>query len=362
MRKIICLAVLLLLLPSIVLGTKANEETNPHIEKMLNYILHYRQEAQPQIDALLEAIGSVDAGEKQTWEKILRYWEYCYDELPVTNGVLPDGLPEDDSLCIVVMGYCLNRDGSMKRELLGRLRVALESAKKYPNAYILCTGGPTAANRKTTEADQMRQWLAAQGIEWERIIVEKRSLSTTENAMYSLPVLQKLYPSIQKLAVVTSDYHVRRSCLMFGVTAEYNAGYHNYRPLEVVGNAAYVMGYGPEESFFTQTWGIAIVAGVQLNRDNPPPLEWMPEKVETAPMETESEEVPPTETVPMETEPMEAEPMETVPAVMEEVTAAEEQKTGDLDCIIAVLAIIAGFAGFVAAQAIWERRKKVSFP
>jgi hypothetical protein len=347
---------------SLPLAASAQEDVTPYIQRMIQYYLHYGQSADSEIEALLDYIESVDPGQGTLWRGIMEDWRWNNEEMTVNRDLLPDGLPQDDSLCIVVMGYCLNRDGSMKRELLGRLRVALESAKKYPNAYILCTGGPTAANRKTTEADQMRQWLAEQGIEWERIIVEKRSLSTTENAMYSLPVLQKLYPSIQKLAVVTSDYHVRRSCLMFGVTAEYNAGYHNYRPLEVVGNAAYVMGYGPEESFFTQTWGIAIVAGVQLNRDNPPPLEWMPEKVETAPMETEFEEVPPTETVPMETMsletmPMETEPMETVPAVMEEVPAAEEQKTGDLDCIIAVLAIIAGFAGFVAAQAIWERRK-----
>ena len=93
MRKIICLAALLLVLPMLSLGAKATEQTKPYIEKMLNYILHYRQEAQPQIEALLEEIGGVDAGEKQTWENILRYWEYCYEELPVTNEVLPDGLP-----------------------------------------------------------------------------------------------------------------------------------------------------------------------------------------------------------------------------------------------------------------------------
>lgn len=354
MRKIICMAVLLLLLPSIVLGTKANEQTKPYIEKMLNYCLYHQKEAQPQIDALLEAIGSVDAEEQQTWENILRYWEYCYEELPVTNEVLPDGLPEDDSLCIVVMGYCLNRDGSMKGELLGRLRVALESAKKYPNAYILCTGGPTAANRKTTEADQMRQWLAEQGIEWERIIVEKQSLSTTENAMYSLPVLQKLYPSIQKLAVVTSDYHVRRSCLMFGVTAEYNAGYHNYRPLEVVGNAAYVMGYGPEESFFTQTWGIAIVAGVELDRNNPPSLEWMPEIIETLPEETEATKLSSAETLPKETEPVRLPTEERKPAEANALPVSSESKKDDF---AAVLGIIACFAAMVLVQEIWERRR-----
>ena len=347
MRKLICLAAVLLMLPVLVLGTRAAEQTNPYIEQMLNYILHYRQEARPQVEALLENIGAVDAGEKEAWERILHFWEYCYEDLPVSEGVLPDGLPQDDSLCIVVMGYCLNRDGSMTWELQGRLRVALESAKKYPNAYVLCVGGPTAADGKTTEAAQMRQWLLWQGIEADRIIVEEKSLSTTENAMYSLPVLQKLYPSVEKLAIVTSGYHVRRSCLMFGVTAEYNACYNGYRPLEVVGNAAYVMGYGPEETFYTQVWGIAIVAGVEVDEENPPPPDWMPEPIETVPPETEPAALPPVETV----------PVETVPAATEDAPVAAEPEQGTLDYGSAVLAIAIGFGVLVRAQTLWERRK-----
>jgi len=343
----LCLA-LLLVLPLLALGAEAEDQTKPYIEKLLNYCLHYRHEAKPQVDALLEAIGTVDAGEKQTWENILQYWEYCYEDLPVAEGVLPDGLPEDDSLCIVVMGYCLNRDGSMKWELLSRLRVALESAKKYPNAYILCAGGPTAGNGRTTEASQMRQWLLWQGIEQERIIVEEQSLSTTENAMYSLPILQKMYPSIDKLAIVTSDYDVRRSCLMFGVTAEYNAFYHHYRPMEVVGNAAYVMGYGPEETFYTQVWGIAIVAGVEVDKENPPPPDWMPEIPVTAPAETAPAELPPAQTLPMETVP---------PDTEDAPDSAEPEQGGHIDYFTAVLAIAAGFAVLVTVQALWERRK-----
>lgn len=345
MRKLICLAAVLLVLPVLALGAGAKEQTKPYIEKMLNYILHYQHDARPQVEALLDTIGSVNAGEKEAWEEVLRFWEYCYEEMPVSDGVLPDGLPEDDSMCIVVMGYCLNRDGSMTWELQSRLRVALESAKKYPNAYVLCVGGPTAADGKTTEAAQMRQWLLRQGVADDRIILEQRSLSTTENAMYSLPVLQKLYPSVEKLAIVTSDYHVRRSCLMFGMTAIYNACYDNYRPLEVVGNAACSLGYRPEESFYTQTWGIAIVAGVEVDKENPPPPDWMPEPVETIPPETETEESLPAETV----------PEETVPAVTEEAPVAVEPES--VDYFAAVLSIALGFAVLVTVQAVLERRK-----
>lgn len=53
------------------------------------------------------------------------------------NDVLPDGLPDTDELCIVVLGFQLNPDGSMRDELINRLNVALRSAEKYPNAYIV---------------------------------------------------------------------------------------------------------------------------------------------------------------------------------------------------------------------------------
>lgn len=72
------------------------------------------------------------------------------------NDVLPDGLPDTDELCIVVLGFQLNPDGSMRDELINRLNVALRSAEKYPNAYIVCTGGGTASgNASATEAGEM---------------------------------------------------------------------------------------------------------------------------------------------------------------------------------------------------------------
>ena len=74
------------------------------------------------------------------------------------------------------------------QELADRLNVALASAEKYPNAYILCTGGGTASkNAKVTEAGQMAQWLTDRGISQERIITEtvKAYGCTTEKPVRS---------------------------------------------------------------------------------------------------------------------------------------------------------------------------------
>ena len=43
----------------------------------------------------------------------MRKWAYVSEELVVDSAVLPDGLPQDNSLCIAVMGYQLLPDGSM---------------------------------------------------------------------------------------------------------------------------------------------------------------------------------------------------------------------------------------------------------
>ena len=82
-------------------------------------------------------------------------WSWINSDMPVYEDILPDGLAMDDSLCIVVMGFGLNEDGSIRPELEKRLTVALRSAVKYPNAWILVTGGQTGAAEGVTEAGQM---------------------------------------------------------------------------------------------------------------------------------------------------------------------------------------------------------------
>ena len=90
-----------------------------------------------QLNALAPALGSL-------WTKLMRTWSMVNSELTVNPGVLPDGLPEDESLCIVVLGFQLESDGSMAPELQGRCETALRCAEKYPNALIAVTGGGTA--------------------------------------------------------------------------------------------------------------------------------------------------------------------------------------------------------------------------
>ena len=124
--------------------------------------------------------------------------------------------------------------------MIGRLNVALASAEKYPNAYILCTGGGTASkNKLVTEAGQMASWLEEQGIDQSRIIVEKKSLTTTQNATYSYQILREQYPQIKHLAMVTSDYHMSWGYMAFATELSLGV-YVNLDPyMDIVSNAVY---------------------------------------------------------------------------------------------------------------------------
>lgn len=155
MKKAVSMMICFFVFMSCVYGYA--EEQNI-IEDVVVYYSSYGEEADETIDGLLKEL-SEDTASK--WQTILDYWKYANSGIEINYDVLPDGLPETDNLCMVALGFQLNEDGSMKEELIERLKVFLASAEKYPNAYIVCTGGGTAKNDgSATEAGRMAAWLA----------------------------------------------------------------------------------------------------------------------------------------------------------------------------------------------------------
>lgn len=164
----------------------------------------------------LKQLSSYDVNEGKRWEEISEYWDKINENDFLNLNSVPSGLSEEDNLCIVVMGYCLNPDGSMRDELVGRLETALKVANKYPNAYVLVTGGGTASNNpNATEADCMADWLIDNGLNEDRIIIENKSRTSAENALLSYYILDSDYPQIDSVVIVTSDYHVPLGCLLY---------------------------------------------------------------------------------------------------------------------------------------------------
>lgn len=183
---------------------------------MILYYGCYGEAAAEEVNGRLEALKETDSRQGELWEDVMDYWGYVNTDLVIHGDHLPDGLPKDDSLALVILGGALNPDGSMRDELVRRLEVGLDCAAQYPNAYVVCTGGGTAReNKAVTEAGQMGAWLRENGLEASRLILEDRSRSTIENARFTLDILRSDYPRVGAIAIVSSDYHVARGCLLF---------------------------------------------------------------------------------------------------------------------------------------------------
>ncbi len=211
----------------------------------------YKDKAKDRIDELLDDLSSSDASAGERFEKIMDIWTSEDLGKPVNYDVLPDGLPDTDELCIVVLGFQLNPDGTMKDELIERLKVAKRSAEKYPASYVVCTGGGTAAeDESATEAGEMAKWLEENGIDKERIIVEDNSITTAQNAIFTYDILTSLYTSVKKLAIVSSDYHIATGELLFKAESILRANTPGNEKLEVVSNAAWKAPSGTLSAMF----------------------------------------------------------------------------------------------------------------
>ena len=221
------------------------------IENMVIYYASYGDEAEQKNAELLNQLRSVNPDSAARWESILTLWKSVDQGVEIHEGILPDGLPDTDELCMVVLGFQLNPDGSMRDELVERLNVAQACAEKYPNALIVCTGGGTAAeNKSATEAGKMAEHLIAHGVAAERIIVEDRSQTTAQNAIYTYEILAEKYPQVHQIAIISSDYHIATGILLFGAQAILTAEKAGNEQFTVVSNAAYAAPSGTLSTMF----------------------------------------------------------------------------------------------------------------
>ena len=232
-------------------GSKKSRGTQELIEEMVVDYAGYGDEASSHMQDLLKDLTAADADLGSRWEKIIDLWTSVNSDIQLNYDILPDGLPDTNELCIVVLGFQLAPDGSMKDELINRLKVVLASAKKYPNAYIVCTGGGTAAeNKSATEAGEMGKWLIANGVDENRVIVENKSITTAQNAMFTYDILTEKYPMVRQIAIVSSDYHIATGVLLFSAEFILRADDADGQQLEVVSNAAWKAPSGTLSTMF----------------------------------------------------------------------------------------------------------------
>lgn len=231
--------------------SKQTRKSQEIIEELVVDYGNYGEEASDHIKKLKTELNDADKNLGKRWEKIVDIWTKPDSDTKLNYAVLPDGLPDTNELCIVALGFQLEADGTMKQELIERLKVLLNSAKKYPNAYIVCTGGGTAAeNESSTEAGEMAKWLISNGVDKKHIIVEDNSLTTAQNAIFTYDILTTQYTDVKKIAIVSSDYHIATGKLLFEAEAILRAGTFGEEKLEVVSNAAWKAPSGSLSTMF----------------------------------------------------------------------------------------------------------------
>ncbi|MCW2564090.1 MAG: hypothetical protein JWQ31_2650 [Mycobacterium sp.] len=127
---------------------------------------------------------------------------------PTVSQAEPAAAAKDFSKpAIVILGYGLAPDGSMRAILQRRVMTGLIVAQFFPQSTIIVTGG-NPQNGKT-EAGQMRNMLMLLGFPADRIILEDKANSTVQNAQFSVPLAKKAGTS--GIILVTSTTHQGRA-------------------------------------------------------------------------------------------------------------------------------------------------------
>ncbi len=158
--------------------------------------------------ASVAKLKQIDVQKTNMYLQKLEQTEKIFNEKLITTA--PANV-QSKNHAIVILGYALADDGTMKEPLIERLKTGLAVANKYPNSKIIVTGG--VPKQGITEADAMSKWLISQGINKDRIILENKSTDTVENGLFSTAILEK--EGLKDVTVVTSASHIRRALAVF---------------------------------------------------------------------------------------------------------------------------------------------------
>lgn len=114
---------------------------------------------------------------------------------------------------IVVLGSGLEEDNSPGEALTRRAQRAALLWRDGYAPYIICTGGYTS-QRTRSEADGCREVLEANGVPADVILLEERSRSTEENAIYARELMTER--GWDSVLLVSDAYHLMRAVWIFG--------------------------------------------------------------------------------------------------------------------------------------------------
>ena len=135
-------------------------------------------------------------------------------ETMVIRGSLAEKTDEPVS-AVIVLGAGVNGE-TPSLTLRTRIDAAAAYLEEHPDVPVILSGGQ-GPGEAITEAECMRRALVRRGADESRLYPEERSTSTQENLRYSRAILEELgVDPAQRVAIVTSDFHLCRARLMWG--------------------------------------------------------------------------------------------------------------------------------------------------
>ncbi|MGM9604405.1 MAG: YdcF family protein, partial [Faecousia sp.] len=123
------------------------------------------------------------------------------------------GTPGEEAEYLVVLGAKVRDDGPSV-SLWDRIYAAAEYLESHEDVIAIVSGGQ-GQDEPITEAQSMYDELVKLGIDESRVWMEDKATSTDENMRFSLDLIEEKTGSRpEKLAILSSEYHLYRSGLM----------------------------------------------------------------------------------------------------------------------------------------------------
>ncbi len=110
---------------------------------------------------------------------------------------------------IVVLG-CGIRGKKVTPLLAARIDKGIRLLRYNPNARMILSGGQ-GPGEEIPESEAMAAYAVQKGVDKDRMIIERESVSTEENLLFSKRLMEKEKP---KIAIVTTAYHVFRALIL----------------------------------------------------------------------------------------------------------------------------------------------------
>lgn len=129
--------------------------------------------------------------------------------VPAIANRLADRWEEPQGDVLVVLGADMLGDGTLGLGSYWRAVYGVRAYRKHAFRKVIVCGGDGGSSRPLAEA--MSEFMQALGVPGEAIVLEGKSRSTRENALFTKDLLQ----GERRVVLVTSDFHMWRSRRVF---------------------------------------------------------------------------------------------------------------------------------------------------